>query len=156
MRVVVNEAHTPAQCPTFGKVSTPQGAVTLNAVCSYWLQRAHYDAVILVKYTTGQTASLCHNFCVPGTNHHKIIAGSGLQGWKLFGKATFLQWEDIVRKSLGPAGDRRWFSLSCDTTVELTSQLDSPNSQLNFNASYRDQAPALDLVVGELRIVIER
>ena len=122
MRRVVNILPP---CPTFGKLSAPQGAVTLNAVCSYWLQRAHYDAVILVKYTTGQTASLCHNFCVPGTNHHKIIAGSGLQGWKLFGKATFLQWEDIVRKSLGPAGDRRWFSLSCDTTVELTSQLDS-------------------------------
>ena len=65
MRRVVSEAHTPsAQCPTFGKLSAPPGAVTLNAVCSYWLQRAHYDAVILVKYTGRQTASLCHNFCV--------------------------------------------------------------------------------------------
>ena len=140
MRRVVNILPP---CPTFGKLSAPQGAVTLNVVCSYWLQRAHYDAVISVKYTS-QTGSLCHNFCVLPPSQPNC--GIGVTGSEGFWEAETLQWwGDIVRKSLHgvTAGSLRY----------NTGSLGQLNSQLNFTPSYPPtQASLSDLVFGELVI----
>ena len=115
MRRVVNILPP---CPTFGKLSAPQGAVTLNVVCSYWLQRAHYDAVISVKYTS-QTGSLCHNFCVlPPSQPNCGIGVTGSEGfWET------LQWGDIVRKSLhGVTAGSLQYNTGFSWTTQLSTQ----------------------------------
>ena len=145
MRGVVSEAHTPAQCPTFGKVSAPQGAVTLNAVCSYWLQRAHYDAVILVKYTSRQTASLCHNFCVrPPSQPNCGIGVTGCAGfWERNFGAGYCQkkFAGQVTGGFSLVPIQRWLSLANSTLNSISSRV-TPT-----------QAPALHLlVIGKLVI----
>ena len=126
MRGVVSEAHTPAQCPTFGKVSTPQGAVILNAVCSYWLQRAHYDAVISVKYTS-QTASLCHNFCVRPPSQPNCGIGV-TQGPKVFGKQKLCSGGILSEKVCTGDSSRfspiqRWLSWTTQLSTQFHREL---------------------------------
>ena len=137
MRRVVSEAHTPAlHLETF---RPPQGAVTLNVVCSYWLQRAHYDAVILVKYT-GQTASLCHNFCERPPAQPNC--GIGVTGSKETLQQQRWWWWDIVRKSLEEVtGGSLW----CGYKPGLS--LVGSNSNIQLSTQFQRRATqASDLV----------
>lgn len=94
-------------------------------MCSYWLQRAHYDAVISVKYTDRPT-SLCHNFCVQPPSQPNC--GIRVTGSELFWKATLC---GVLSEKVCA----RWQQLLPGLDTRAVAQL-ANLTQLNFTVSY--------------------